>query len=63
MHQPAIPLSRPAAARRWRRRLRRWVRNWRTRRALARLDPALLADIGVTRTEARREASRPFWQG
>jgi uncharacterized protein YjiS (DUF1127 family) len=48
---------------RWRDRIALWARNWRTRRALARLDPARLADIGVTEAEARREAARPFWQG
>jgi len=34
---------------------------WRQRRALAQLDAARLDDIGLTPTEARREASRPFW--
>lgn len=57
-----------AAARRtrighWRHRLKLWARNWRTRRALARLDPARLVDIGLSVAEARREARRPFWQG
>lgn len=33
----------------------------RQRRALARLDPAHLADIGLTREEALAEASRPVW--
>ena len=33
----------------------------RQRRTLARLDPALLADIGLTRDEALAEASRPVW--
>lgn len=31
------------------------------RRQLARLDPALLDDIGITRDQARREAGRPAW--
>ena len=31
------------------------------RRRLAHLDDAALADIGITRDEARREARRPFW--
>jgi uncharacterized protein YjiS (DUF1127 family) len=34
----------------------------RQRLALAELDDRLLADIGVSRTQARREASKPFWQ-
>lgn len=33
----------------------------RQRRALARLDAAALADIGLTRAEALSEAQRPFW--
>ena len=31
------------------------------RRALLTLDPHLLRDIGLSETEARREAERPFW--
>ena len=31
------------------------------RRALIALDDALLRDIGLTRSEALREARRPFW--
>ncbi|MEM6759954.1 MAG: DUF1127 domain-containing protein [Pseudomonadota bacterium] len=34
---------------------------WRTRRALARLDAAQLADIGVTPRAARREATKSIW--
>lgn len=33
----------------------------RTRRALARLDAAQLADIGVSPAQARNEAKRPVW--
>jgi uncharacterized protein YjiS (DUF1127 family) len=33
----------------------------RERRGLARLDDHLLRDIGVTRQEADREATRPVW--
>lgn len=32
------------------------------RRALRELDDRLLADIGLSRQEALREGSRPFWQ-
>ncbi|UFN48962.1 DUF1127 domain-containing protein [Roseomonas sp. OT10] len=32
-----------------------------TRRQLAEMTPRLLSDIGVTRAEALREASRPPW--
>jgi uncharacterized protein YjiS (DUF1127 family) len=34
---------------------------WRQRRALARLDPERLADLGLTEKEAHVESSRPFW--
>jgi uncharacterized protein YjiS (DUF1127 family) len=34
---------------------------YRQRRALLRLDEAALADLGITRGEALREATRPFW--
>lgn len=33
----------------------------RSRRSLARLDPHLLCDIGLTRDQAVREALRPLW--
>ncbi|MGB0661149.1 MAG: DUF1127 domain-containing protein [Mangrovicoccus sp.] len=33
----------------------------RQRRALAELDAHLLADLGLTETEAQREAARPVW--
>lgn len=33
----------------------------RERGALARLDDRMLADIGLTRDEARAEMSRPMW--
>ncbi|WP_417719881.1 DUF1127 domain-containing protein [Salipiger sp.] len=33
----------------------------RQRRHLAQLDDHLLADLGITRSEAQREAGRPFW--
>jgi uncharacterized protein YjiS (DUF1127 family) len=42
-------------------RLLRWHELARQRRALLRLSDGMLKDIGITRTEAEREASRPFW--
>ena len=39
-----------------------WIERSRQRRALDELDDHLLRDIGLTRYEARREATRPFWQ-
>jgi uncharacterized protein YjiS (DUF1127 family) len=32
-----------------------------SRQALARMDARLLADIGLTREQALREAAKPFW--
>jgi uncharacterized protein YjiS (DUF1127 family) len=43
-------------------RLRLWQGRARQRRALARLDTRLLADIGVSEAEARRECAKPFWR-
>jgi uncharacterized protein YjiS (DUF1127 family) len=44
-------------------RLMRWHETARERRALLALSDHMLKDIGITRAEAEREASRPFWQG
>jgi uncharacterized protein YjiS (DUF1127 family) len=52
-----LPLLRPAL-----RLLSRWRRRHRQRVDLAELDDHLLADIGRTRAEARRECARPFWR-
>ncbi|MGH8543773.1 MAG: DUF1127 domain-containing protein [Gammaproteobacteria bacterium] len=43
-------------------RLRRWREVTRERRTLLALSDHMLKDIGITRAEAEREASRPFWQ-
>ncbi|GGL74720.1 DUF1127 domain-containing protein [Wenxinia marina] len=40
----------------------RWAQLWSSRRALARLDPHLLRDIGLDLGEAEVEAARPFWK-
>lgn len=42
--------------------LRLWTLRASERRALARLDDHALADIGMSRAEARREAAKPFWR-
>ncbi len=34
----------------------------RQRRALARLDPRLLRDIGISPEQARQEIDKPFWR-
>jgi uncharacterized protein YjiS (DUF1127 family) len=39
-----------------------WITRRRQRRALAQLDDHLLADVGLSREQARREAARPFWK-
>ncbi|WP_457788317.1 DUF1127 domain-containing protein [Pseudomonas sp. PL-6] len=44
---------------------RDWPAFWRrlhTRRALLRLNERQLADIGLSRAEAEREARLPFWR-
>lgn len=46
----------------WRQRVRLWRARSRQRRALARLDDRLLADIGVSRAAARHETAKPFWR-
>ncbi len=39
-----------------------WLERRRQRHALLELNDALLKDIGVSRYEAHREASKPFWR-
>ncbi|MBW7849529.1 MAG: DUF1127 domain-containing protein [Rhodospirillales bacterium] len=57
--------------RRWRQSFRRpdllvvpglWYRRWRGRRELARADPAVWRDLGITSAQARDEAAKPFWK-
>ena len=63
MKTRALPLAFTAPARRPGAisRLRAMHAAWRSRAALARLEPHLLDDIGVTPAEARTEAARPVW--
>lgn len=42
--------------------LRTWDQRARTRRRLADMDERLLRDMGIARTDARREAAKPFWR-
>jgi uncharacterized protein YjiS (DUF1127 family) len=44
------------------RKLADWAERWEQRRALEDLDDHLLADIGVSRGDAAREAAQPFWR-
>jgi uncharacterized protein YjiS (DUF1127 family) len=39
-----------------------WQMRARQRARLAEMEPHRLADIGVTASEARREARKPFWR-
>jgi uncharacterized protein YjiS (DUF1127 family) len=41
---------------------RRLRARWQQRQTLLELDDHLLADIGVSREQALREASKRFWQ-
>ena len=41
--------------------IRTWLQRSRQRRALAELDDRMLRDIIVTRSQAEREAAKPFW--
>jgi len=39
-----------------------WSERAQGRRRLAALDDRMLADIGISRADAEREASKPFWR-
>jgi uncharacterized protein YjiS (DUF1127 family) len=39
-----------------------WHQRHHTRRDLARMDRHLLADIGLSETQARAEVAKPFWR-
>ncbi len=39
-----------------------WIERATQRRALAELDDRLLKDVGISRSEARQEAAKPFWR-
>ena len=39
-----------------------WLRRARTRRQLAAMDNWMLQDIGISRSAALYEASKPFWR-
>ncbi len=42
--------------------LSRWLRNYKTRQALAKLSLDQLNDIGVTPAQAAAEIEKPFWK-
>jgi len=61
-HSP--PRSRPLTGGQlyvWAGVIRTWFQRSHQRRALAELDDRMLRDIGVTHSQARREAAKPFW--
>jgi uncharacterized protein YjiS (DUF1127 family) len=58
---PWASSARPSVAARCIRQIAIWINRARQRRALAELDDHMLNDIGVSRSVARREAGRPFW--
>jgi len=51
--------SRPSA---WLDRLRDGYAVYRQRRALLRLDDAMLKDLGISRVDALQEGGKPFWR-
>ena len=42
--------------------LRQWRRRSREREQISRMDERMLKDIGITRAEALRLGSKPFWR-
>ncbi|NVK35545.1 MAG: DUF1127 domain-containing protein [Rhodobacteraceae bacterium] len=42
-------------------RLRLWIHLYRSRKSLARMTAAQLDDLGLSYTQVKIEASRPFW--
>lgn len=41
--------------------LDRWIERHRQRNSLLGLNDAMLKDIGISRADAEREGSKPFW--
>jgi uncharacterized protein YjiS (DUF1127 family) len=62
LSKPVVRLSSTPSLRAAWRLLGRWSARRRQRADLADLDTRLLADIGVSPQEARREAATPFWR-
>jgi uncharacterized protein YjiS (DUF1127 family) len=57
--RPAIVVPSPFG---WMLRIGRMYARWQQRQNLRDLDDHLLRDIGITRPQAEREASKPFWK-
>ncbi len=60
--EPTLPVRSRSLLERVAEALRLWTTRAAERRQLAELDDRTLDDIGLTRTEAIREASKPFWR-
>jgi len=58
----ALDLVTPRLGRSLRATLTCWRERSRQRRALAKLDAHSLRDIGITHSQAKREADKPFWK-
>ena len=59
---PTNPHFRPLSNRGWPTIIGVWIGRSRQRKALAKLDDRLLADVGIARFEAAREVAKPFWR-
>jgi len=62
---PTTPTRAPQTVSSWRRfvaLLRRWRARAEERRLLAAFDERRLSDIGITRLDAARECTKPFWR-
>jgi uncharacterized protein YjiS (DUF1127 family) len=66
LRPPAALVPLPSAAREAFHRIAQWCLRChdraRQRRSLRELDPHLLRDIGVTRSEALAESAKPWWR-
>jgi uncharacterized protein YjiS (DUF1127 family) len=47
----------------WRHLIAVWLDRARGRRRLARVDDAVLKDLGLSRVDAWQELRKPFWRG
>lgn len=61
LSMPASTGTRSRAVGRLRQQLALWLSLRGERRALLSLDPRMLADLGLTQADLRREAARPPW--
>jgi uncharacterized protein YjiS (DUF1127 family) len=57
-----LHIGKPSPPLPWRPLLLLWSHRLRTRRALARLEPHQLRDIGITAADQARECAKGFWE-